>query len=217
MALGNNQRNGGYTSLSVRTSTDDKGRKRAVIAKRCTKDAPGARIVTKADGMPALDKEGNNVYRLEFDYIEGRIVKLEKRTSDYGDFLDVMIHDDEVYMLSLGRGDRYWGDFMQRLLNVDPSKPVRLTPYNIEDDGKYNQGISMVQNGQKVTRKWTKENNYEGGPPQAEYDEFEKQWRFGKRNAWLEANVLDVFVTKLGAVPVAGPVAAQVDDDDLPF
>lgn len=219
MALGHNERTGGATMLSVRMTTDEKGRKNAIVAKRCTKDTPGAKMVTKADGMPALDKEGNHVFRLEFDFIEGRITKLEKRESPFGEFLDVTIEDGERYVLSMERGDRYWGDFLQRLLNVDLSASVKLTPYSIEEDGKYNQGIAMRQYGAKIERKWNSANGYEGGPPQAEYDDFEKQWRFGKRNAWLEKNVLEVVCEKLANGSLVAPVttAAPVDEDDLPF
>ena len=225
MAVGHNNQGGNSTFLSVRTSTDDKGRKKSVIAKRCTKDEPGAKLITKADGMPALDKDGNHTYRLEYDFIEGRIRGLEKRVTEFGKYLDIHIQDDRTYILSLERGDRYWSDFLQRLLNVDLGKTVRLTPYSIEENGKYNQGISMRQDGMKINRRWTKENNYEGGPPQAEQKEVNEEmvWDFGKRNSWLEANVLDVCSARIGnAVPAAitAPVSdsvADVDDDDLAF
>lgn len=225
MALGTNNETGYITYLSVRTSTDDKGRRRAVITKRCKKDDPGAKLITRADGKEALDKDGNPAYRLEFDYLEGTITKIERRTTEFGKYLDIHIRDDRDYILSLDRGDRYWYDFLQRILNVNIEKPLRLIPYNIEEDGSYHIGIAMRQDGMKIKRRWTSENGYAGGPPPAEQKEVneEQVWDFGKRNAWLDTNVVDVLSEKLAHNPVEPLRAAAVTpqentpDDDLPF
>ena len=134
MGLGtNDQNNSGATFLAVRISTDAKGRKHAILAKRCDEGTPGAKQVFKADGNPAITKDGQNVYRLEYDWVEGRIVKLEKHDADYGgkpkSYLHVHIQDgSERFVLSLERGDRYWSDFLLRLPMIEPTKAVHFQP-----------------------------------------------------------------------------------------
>jgi len=226
------------TFLTVRMGVDDKGRKKAVLAKRCTADTPGARQVFKANGDPAQNKDGENVYRLEYTAVKGRIVGMENVVSEFNGksvkYLNIRIEDGaEHFILVLERGDRYWSDFMMRLPMINIDEPVRMAPYAIEEDGKFNQGISMQQHGEKVLRKWTKENGYEGGPPMAEQKEIndEVKWDFGNRNKWLEANVLEPAMAKLEASIPQGPkptaeakVAPQQgahiagdDEADLPF
>lgn len=233
MGLGTNDNSSsGATFLSVRISTDAKGRKHAILAKRCDQGTPGAKQVFKADGNPAVTKDGDNVYRLEYDWVEGSIVKLEKHEADYGggktqSYLHVHIRDGaDLYVLSLDRGDRYWSDFLLRLPMVDPTKPVVFQPYSIADEeGKTNQGISMKQGGQKVERRWNKERGYDGGPPAATFDEDEQEWKYGKRNRWMEEHILDPIAQEIAALDApaepakAAPSAASVEDDDdgLPF
>lgn len=230
MGLNTNEHNDdGAVFLSVRISTDAKGRKKAILAKRCTADTPGAKQVFKADGSPAANKDGDNVYRLEFDSLTGRIVKLERHDAEFGDgkkqsYLHVSVHDgSDLYVLSLDRGDRYWSDFLMRLPLVDTSAPVTLAPYQIPEEGsdKYNAGIGIRQNGQKVKRKWNKEDGYDGGPPQATFDEDEQEWKWGKRNKWMEENILAPIAASLQAMPgeVTAPAAPASNDDDdgLPF
>ena len=240
----NDQYEGGATFLTVRMGTDDKGRKRAILAKRCPADTPGAKQVFKANGEAAVNKDGDAVYRLEYPALTGQIFKLESTESEYNGktvkYLQVHVSDQgEHYILTLERGYRYWSDFLMRLPNVRLSEPVRLAPYAIEEDGKFNQGISMKQNERKVERKWNAANGYENGPPMAEQIEIndEVKWDFGKRNRWMEANVLAEAIEELKVVggdpaaarkPDSTPAPSQsarpkvtplseMPDDDLPF
>lgn len=206
------------TYLRVGQSKDEKGRLRSVIGKRCEASTLNAKPVYKADGTQATDKNGNGVFRLEYDFIEGKITKLTRTEDDYGKYLDVTIEDGaDVYALRLDRGERYWADFCLRLPMLNLLKPARLQPYSIEgDDGKTNKGIAMKQDGQKVDRKWSQERGYDGGPPQATFDEDEKEWKYGKRNNWIDDNIVDPIASELAAMNA--PVAAgKTDDDDVPF
>lgn len=227
MGLGTNERSN-VQRLRIGIKTDDKGRKSAVIGLRCEAGTPGAKQVFKSDGEPAMDKDGKNVYRLEYGYVEGRIVKLEKQSVDFGkgnvELLDITITDEagDVYVLQVDRGDRYWADFLMKLPNVNLSLPVRIAPFNFEgDDGKKMVGVTVTQNGSKVPRKWTKENNYENGPPEATYDEDEKKWLFGKRNKWMDTHIVDWYAAELAAKPTAVPATVAEppagEEDDLPF
>lgn len=219
--------------LKVGVTTDDKGRKKSIIGMRCKEGDKDSKPVYKKDGTPALDKDGNAVYRLEFDYIEGRITKLEQSQTDFGNFLEVTIEDGtSAWVLQLVRGDRYWTDFVMRLPMLDLGAPVRMSPYSIENaDGKHNMGIAMRQAGEKIERKWTAANGYEGGPPMAEFNEDEGKWMFGKRNRWLDEMVVGPVRAKLASTAPLSPPAAvapapvsggdlpseEGDNDDLPF
>lgn len=224
MGLGSNNHESS-TRLTVGISKDDKGREHAVIGMRCDESTPGAKMVYKKANEPALDKNGNPVYRLEYDYVEGLILGLAKEETDFGKFLSITIRDGaNTYRLRLERGSRYWTDFLMRLDNVRLTAPVRLSPYSIKEEGKKsaNQGIAMRQDGDKVERVWNQANGYEGGPPQAEFDEDEQEWKFGKRNNWLEKNVLDKAIEFLASVTAPTPTAAvasqqEQDEGDLPF
>lgn len=207
--------------LRVGVTNDEKGRKKSIIGMKCDADTPGAQEVYKKDGTAATDKDGRQVYRLEFDFIEGLITGMERVDRDFGQFLEVTIEDgSDKWILQLTRGSRYWTDLCLRLPMVNLNRNVRLSPYSIENaDGKYNQGIAIRQDGEKVDRKWSQANGYEGGPPQAEYDEDEAKWMFGKRNRWIDENVVDPAIEKVQKLySVSAPVAkvAASADDDLP-
>ena len=232
----NDTHEGGAVFLSVRTSTDAKGRKRAVLAQRCKEDTLGAKQVFKADGSPALTKDGDTCWRLEYDAIEGFITRLEKHDADFGDgkkqsYLHIYIKDGpDRFVLSLDRGDRYWSDFLLRLPLLAPQTLTKFQPYSIsDDDGKTNQGISMRQYGKKIERRWNATTGYDGGPPPATFDEDEQEWKWGKRNKWMEDNILDPIAKEYDEPhPLEGqpqPVGDQPepeqppphDEDDLPF
>jgi hypothetical protein len=193
------------TYLTIRTSTDAKGYKRAVLAKRVPEGTPGARQVFKADGMPALNKEGGTVWRLEYDELAGHIAAVQEHTADYGDgktqqYMRLVITDGEAqYVLDLERGDRYWADVLMRLPNVDLADAVTIAPYNFLDiDNRPVVGVSLLQAGVKVMRAWSKATPAGEGPPQPTFDEDEQEWKWGKRNKWLEDNVLRPIGAKLG-------------------
>lgn len=221
MGLGTSERGNYATRLRIGTTTDAKGKPHAVVGVRCKEDTPGAKPVLKADGTHIANKKtGELLYRLEYDFIEGHITALAIAEDDYGKYLDVSIEDDAKYVLRLDRGDRYWTDFCKRLPNVRLAGRVRLTPYNFKnDEGKTVQGISILQDGAKIVSPWNKENGYEGGPPQAEFDEDEQEWKFGKRNRWFEENVIKEAIASIGglALTKAPDAPAGNDEDDLPF
>lgn len=227
MGLGNNTSVNG-TRLTIGIGKDDKGRDKAVIAKRCAPDVPGARPSMMKDGTQAVNKKtGEAIWRLEYDFLEGVIVGLEKRETDFGKFLDIHIDDvGDRYILSLDRGERYWTDFLYRLGGVDLNDRVKLTPYSIpdEDSGRTGKFLVIYQGGAKVERAWTKANDYAGGPPQGEQKEIneEVKWDFGARNRWLEEKVLEPIREKLrflntppndeAPLPTEAPPEEELDD-----
>ena len=230
MGLGNNDRTF-ITRLRIGSRLDEKGKTHALVGVRCKENAPGARPVLRMDGTHVSNKKtGELLYRLEYDYVQGTIVAMAITEDEWGKYLDVTISDaGDTFVLRLDRGDRYWTDFLLRLPMLDLKSPTIFTPYNFKnEEDKTQQGIAMKQGVLKIPRKWTKENGYVGGPPQAEFDEDDQEWKFGKRNRWLEENVVGPALTTLGisVVPAAGASTESMkagqpadnqEEDDLPF
>ena len=191
------------TYLRVGVGEDDKGRKRAVLARRVKEGTPGAVQVFKGTGDPALDKDGNTVWRTEHPFIEGRIIKIERRQPEYNgkpvDELNISLvdADGELVILQLTKGDEYWGDFAQRVPGVDFAKPVKIAPYMIprQDkqgntiEGKYNRMLVLRQDGAKIERQFKRDDP--DGPPPVTYDEDEKKYLWGKRNNWLDKGPIE--------------------------
>lgn len=232
MGLIENNSNGGNAILLSVVSRKEGDKTYIGFGRRVKADTPGAHPAFKVNGEPVIDKNGNQVHRLEYRGLEGTIVAMEKREVDFGGgkkgrFLNVTISDkDESYVLSIDHGSRYWYDFCLRLPNVDFSKPVTLTPYDINNAEGRNAGISIKQGGQTVKRKWSKEAGYENGPPQPEQDEDTGDWQFGKRNAWVVKNVVDFIAASLPGATAANVQAlaeseeadaTDFSDDPTPF
>jgi hypothetical protein len=192
MGLGEFTTRSNATYLRIGMGVDDKDRPRAVIAKRCKEGTPGAVQVFKASGDPALDKDGNTVWRMEYPNVEGMVAKIVRSVQEYNGkdihTLDIHIEDGgSLFILQIDRGDEYWGDFAMRCPNIKWDKPVKLCPYSIprEDNPEKRNRILMVYQGdEKVQRAWNKEST--DGPPQPVFDEDEKKWMWGKRNNWLD-------------------------------
>lgn len=191
------------TYLRVGVGEDDKKRKRAVLGRRVKEGTPGAAQVFKANGEPALAGDGSTVWRTEHPYIEGRIIKIERRQPEYNgkavDELNISVvdKDGELLVLQLTKGDEYWGDFAQRVPKLDFGKPVKIAPYMIpkEDqhgntiEGKYNRMLVLYQDGVKLDRAYKKDDP--DGPPPVTYDADEKKWMWGKRNNWLDKGPIE--------------------------
>lgn len=185
-------------------------------------DTPGA--------VAVKTPTGETVYQLHDDFIEGMITAFDEKTSDFNgkttrSLVVVMSDTDEVYRIEMTRGKQYWADLLLRLPNVDLSKRITLSPYDItdKDTGSRNQGISMKQQGQKITRAFTKDNP--GNLPQPKEIEIdgEKKLDWGPRNKYLEEVVLIEAKQRLNTEPQAGsePVAADGESDgefnDMPW
>ena len=221
--------------FTIGSTHDDKGRKKACFGLRCAKDTPNAKQVFKQDGTPALDKKGAEVWRLENDFINERIIDLVDETSEYGRRLVVLFNGGQ---LALPHGERYWTDFLLRLPNVDLSKPVRLKPHMSLDEEKskpgkerYDYYMTMRQggsapdgsDGDKIERAFTQANNYgrnedgTGGLPAGEQVEDPKTgnlvWSFLKRNKALEGIVAQT-KEKLKVINASTPQEAFADYHD---
>lgn len=98
--------------------------------------------------------EGKGSFAKEYQWIEGRIVKIYyKESKDYGNSYEVTIDDDvKKWNVSFKENSRYCQDFLVKLPNIDLSKFVRINPYELKDSetGKDKHGTSVQQNGEKL-------------------------------------------------------------------
>lgn len=135
----------------VKDAKTGKEEKRPFFTMRVPAGTPGAKTYLKADGSVAADKDGNHLWRIETTYLEGQITGLSTRVNEEG-FGDgpvtyLEIEFDKEGVLSLRAGDRYWSNFLQKLLNIDLKRPLWMTPYNFETkEGSKQVGFDIRQN-----------------------------------------------------------------------
>jgi hypothetical protein len=217
MGLGGFTSGGNATFLTIGMGADEKGRPRAVIGRRAKQGDPGAVQVFKKENDPALDKDGNPVYRTEYLFIEGTVTKIERKPGfdeKPDGKLAIYIGDASgEYCLELnkttssGKVNEYWLDFALRCDDIDWSKPVRFSPYSIPDERepKYsNKHLVPSQGGQKIMKKykikWLREPGAEldpNQPPPFTYDADEGAWRKGKTLRWLEDGPIQRAIDKV--------------------
>ena len=88
-----------------------------------------------------------------YDSLTGVIAGVEIKTHDqYGESIQTkIVSGGDTFTLSISTNNRYSQDMMKALLKLDLSIPVMLRPYDfVNKQNKRVQGISFMQNGQKV-------------------------------------------------------------------
>lgn len=128
------------------------------------------KIISRTSTDPKT-KVTKTLYVEQFPVLSGHITKLVyKPESDYGKRMVVHISDFETgenFILDMGlfAGKDEWisagpKSLLLRLGELDLSKPVTLSPYKIareDKPDKFNTGISVKQNGEKIENPYTKE------------------------------------------------------------
>lgn len=126
------------------------------IVQRVPSDTPGA--------IKRFTKSGKEVHELHFNTLNGFIenVKVEDPPEDhkeYGRRWVFSIRDESnEYELGLPYSSSAANGILDRLMNVDFSKPVKIKSWYIEDDGNYKQHITVDQEGERIDKFFTKEN-----------------------------------------------------------
>ena len=192
---------------------------------------------TKPEGIETqsrVNKNGETVYELIYDFIEGRIAEAKIESSEnFGDFIKLKITDGkEVVSLSIGFKSSYGRHFIFRIPNFDFRSAIKIKPYSfIDDTGKTRIGLVIYQNGQKIASAHTKDDP--NGLPQLEQVTFngETKWDATKQLAFLRER-FDDFSTAVSEhektltseiqanLQMHQDVASDVQDeldDDLPF
>lgn len=90
---------------------------------------------------------------LVFDKLSGKITNVAFHDGKFGKSLQVTLTDEVGDMIiSLNTATNFGEDAMKKLPNIDLTKVVSFTPYAFTDDkGKLRKGISIVQDGKKIT------------------------------------------------------------------
>lgn len=86
-------------------------------------------------------------YELEFDAWVGIMKDLTIRDTDYGEQLSITF-DDAI--LTIGVSSSYFTDFVKKIMTADVNKPIKISPYNFEDDGQKRIGVALYQNEKKL-------------------------------------------------------------------
>lgn len=240
------------TKYSPTTVANPRGDGRmGVFVTPCRADTPNAKTYVDKDGNQVRDQHGNPKYRLEFNRLDHWFlsdIDFEERDVNgkpkrYA--VLKLVDDLDVCYLELERGSQWWLDMAYRISSPKfrLDEPFSLAVYGITEekaDGKSrtNKLIVIEQGGQKIPRRWTRENDYgandpDGAPAKAVYDDEEKEWSFKDRDKWIDAMVYKAMQTKLRSsqpapLPAARPAeqppppteepgGTTADDDDPPF
>lgn len=150
-----------------------------------------------ADGKKGLKFE--KVYKS----INGKIESIKFKDTDFGQFIDIEIDD---VILSLNTNGSFATDLMKKLPKVDLTKEVDLYPYSfLGDNGKNMKGITVRQDGEKVTSHfWDGEKSTNGIPEMEKNDRkiSKDEWKIFFLNEkmflikFLEENVIPNVVTR---------------------
>lgn len=133
------------------------------------------------------NKNGDTVYELLYDQLEGMIKRIELTKGKYGHRIEIDIDD---VTLQIG-----WKDFTPRdrfikcLPNVDFTKPVKLKVW-INEQNKT--AFVMEQDGQIVKQKWTRANPGDmPEPKQTKEFDGSTSWDFREVEAFLHQTLMD--------------------------
>lgn len=151
------------------------------IRKQAEPDDVGAEKRTYKD-----DKgEVHELWEYNYDYLEGKIVGINKREHDeYGDTLEVEIYDGETNVLQMKMGSSWANIFLSKLPNVDLSQPVRLQPYYFAEDKR--SALVILQGKDKVESFFNKDNPISkyGGPEFPAELLNKKEWNSKDKNTF---------------------------------
>jgi hypothetical protein len=110
---------------------------------------------TTPNAVKRLKQDNTETWAIEHDYISGKIENIFfKEDEKYGNSFEVVLLDGiDKYQISFSEDNRFWFDFMKKLPNVLMNDAVKITAYDFVDKktGKRKAGISLEQNGNKIT------------------------------------------------------------------
>jgi hypothetical protein len=146
---------------------------------------------------------------LVFDKLSGKIANVAFHDGKFGKSLQITLTDEVGPMvISLNTATNFGEDAMKKLPNIDRSKVVSFNPYAFTDDkGKLRKGISIVQDGQKITNYFYDEvekKNLHGFPtPKGDIKKYSKdRWKiyFLEAREFLIGYIDDNFVTSKATI-----------------
>lgn len=172
-----------------------------------------------ADTKERVNKNGKTVYEQFYDFIDGKIVDISTKDSDYGKFWIITLEDEEgKYILQMPYSSGYSQAFLKTLPNVDLTHKVKLTPkLTIEGDKKK---TTLFVNQHGAALKWAYTKDAPNGLPELRQIKIKGKMTYDDSELMehLENMVNKQILPKLPKAggPVNVPVPA-VDEDEAPF
>ena len=162
--------------------------------------------VPSRGGEPA---KSGVVFEKLYKGISGYITRASINDSEFGTSLLVNVASDgDEVTVTMSLDSEFGQDFLKKAPNIDPSEPVSLNAWNLEDEaGKTRRGLSIKQNGEKIVDAYTsydaetKTRTYNNGypePPKGVMTSDKWKLYFMNTRVWLrdyteENSVLDKF------------------------
>jgi hypothetical protein len=186
---------------------------------------------TKEEGTTTVKTQaGEERYYYLYDYVDGLITGLKTKQTEFAGqnktYLVVSLNDEgETYQMEIDLVSNYFQSFANAVLNADVNAPIKIIPTMKEVDGKKNTGMIIMQNGQAMKWKFTKENP--GGMPDIVVTRNKKNevvdvdrddrnnFLFAELDKWV-GGAVSASKTPLPASPVLEE-ANDLDINDLPF
>jgi hypothetical protein len=186
---------------------------------------------TKEEGTTTVKTQaGEERYYFFYDYVDGLITGLKTKQTEFAGqnktYLVVSLNDEgETYQMEIDLVSNYFQSFANAVLNADVNAPIKIIPTMKEVDGKKNTGMIIMQNGQAMKWKFTKENP--GGMPDIVVTRNKKNevvdvdrddrnnFLFAELDKWLSGAVS----ASKAPLPVTAVFeeANDLDINDLPF
>lgn len=106
-----------------------------------------------------VNKNGRVVFEEFYDYIDGLIVDINTKESDFGKFWMITLADgDQQQILQMNYSSGYSNAFLKCLPNVDLKSKVKIIPSQKQEGDKKKTSIFITQHGQPVKWYFTKDN-----------------------------------------------------------
>jgi hypothetical protein len=168
-----------------------------------------------------VTKTGKQVWEKFYKAVTGVLVKIEKKTNDFGSQWCLFLQDGETtYVLNVPYSGRYGTSILKCLPNFNLQIPVSIHPWSMvdkNDASKKITGVSCYQSGKKVEPAFTKDNP--NGLPQM------RQVKVKGVPTWDDTEMLEFFeelvkktFAKAPQPNVDGTDENNInDEDDLPF
>jgi hypothetical protein len=105
-----------------------------------------------------VTKTGKTVHEEFYDYMDGRIVDITTKDSEYGRFWMVTLQDESGrYVLQMPYSSGYSNAFLKTLPNVDLASPVKLIPKLTIEGDKKKTTLFVNQHGKALKFAFTRE------------------------------------------------------------
>lgn len=200
------------------------------MVEKSTEDNPLARA------RKYEDREGNTKTKYEIIHrgLTGIITDVSLERSDFGERLVITVRNgDDTAKLTLATKSDYFTDFAKKVPNIDFSKEVIISPWEMDVEGKSRKrrGVSIKQSGEKVQNFYydpDKKENINGFPKVdneeledlGREDYWEKYW--GEVGRFLKRKIKNLTIGEIKSgdsepQQQEAPVSISEDDDDLPF